>query len=136
MASTEMIQKVRPSSQALIGTPPDSPDLSQSLSFTLNDAHQFIDMVKAVVAMQIASTAPSPHCVCSDPSVKSSILQTPSPPVTLEHLEQLFLKVIQSKDSAEASDGAKSDAKPGDQPKIARASKLEFKTVNEVYVFN
>jgi hypothetical protein len=38
--------------------------------------------------------------------------------------------------STEASDGAKSDAKPGDQPKIARASKLEFKTVNEVYVFN
>jgi len=130
MASTEMIQKGRPSSQALIGTPPNSPDLSQSLSFTLNDAHQFIDMVKAVVAMQIASS----HCVCSDPSVKSPILQTPSPPVTLEHLEQLFLKLIQSKD--EASDDAKSDAKPGDQPKIARASKLEFKTVNEVYVFN
>ena len=90
-------------------------------------------MVKAVVAMQIASTAPSLHCVCLDPSVKSP---TPSPPVTLEHLEQLFLKVIQSKDSAEASDSAKSNAKPGDQPKIARASKLEFKTVNEVYVFN
>jgi hypothetical protein len=93
-------------------------------------------MVKAVVAMQIASTAPSLHCVYSDPSVKSLILQTPSPPVTLEHLEQLFLKLIQSKDSAEASDGAKSVAKPRDQPKIARASKLEFKTVNEVYVFN
>jgi hypothetical protein len=134
MASTEMIQKGRPSSQALIGTPPNSPDLSQSLSFTLNDAHQFIDMVKAVVTIQIASTAPSPHCVCSDPSVKSPILQTPSPPVTLEHLEQLFLKLIQSKD--EAPDDAKSNAKPGDQPKIARASKLEFKTVNEVYVFN
>jgi hypothetical protein len=112
MASIEMIQKGRPSSQALIGTPPNSLDLSQSLSFTLDDAHQFIDIVKAVVAMQIASTAPSPHCVCLDPLVKSSILHTPLPPVTLEHLEQLFLKLIQSKD--EASDDAKSDAKPGD----------------------
>jgi hypothetical protein len=56
--------------------------------------------------------------------------------VTLEHLKQLFLKVIQSKDLAKASDSAKSNAKPRDQPKIAQASKLEFKTVNEVYVFN
>jgi hypothetical protein len=134
MASTEMIQKGRPSSQALIGTPPNSPDLSQSLSFTLNDAHQFIDMVKAVVAMQIASTTPSPHCVCSDPSVKSPILQTSSPPVTLDHLEKLLLKLM-SKDSAGASD-TKPDDKSGDGHKIARASKLEFKTVNEVYVFN
>jgi hypothetical protein len=131
-----MIQKGFLPSPARLSTPPNSLDLPQSLLFTLDDAHQFIDMVKAIVAMQVASTAPSPHCALSDPSVKSPILQTPSPPVTLEHLEQLFLKVIQSKDSAEASDGAKSDAKPGDQPKIARASKLEFKTVNEVYVFN
>jgi hypothetical protein len=132
MGSTEMMQKVFEPSPARLSTPPNSLDLPQSLSFTLDDAHQFIDMVKAIVAMQAAS----PHCAYSDPSVKSPILQTPSPPITLEHLEQLFLKLIQSKDSAEASDDAKSDAKPGDQPKIARASKLEFKTVNEVYIFN
>lgn len=40
---------------------------------------------------------------------------------------------LMSKDSAGASDGAK----PGDaQLKIAPASKLGFKTVNEAYVFN
>jgi hypothetical protein len=68
------------------------------------------------VAIQIASTTPSLYCVCSDPLVKSP---TPSPPMTLEHLKQLFLKLIQSKDLAEASDSAKSNAKPRDQPKIA-----------------
>jgi hypothetical protein len=61
--------------------------------------------------MQIASTAPSLHCVCSDPLVKSL---TPSPPVTLKHLKQLFLKLIQSKDLAKASNSAKSNAKPRD----------------------
>jgi hypothetical protein len=69
--------------------------------------------------MQIASTAPSLHCVCLDPLVKSPILKTPSLLVMLEHLKQLFLKLIQSKDSAKASNGAKSDAKPKDQLKIA-----------------
>jgi hypothetical protein len=69
-----MLQKCR---QTLISTPPNSPDLPQSLSYTLNDAHQLIDMVKAIVAMKVASTAPSPHCARS---VKSPILRTPSPP--------------------------------------------------------
>ncbi len=120
MAPAEMMHSGPPLSQAHSSTPPDSPSLLPgSQVFTLNDVHQFIEMVKATVAMQIASTAHSPHSV------------------TLEHLEQLFLKLVQSKDSAGASDGAKPDTKPGgDQPKGARASKLEFKTVNEVYVFN
>jgi hypothetical protein len=102
-------------SPALITTPPNSPDLPQSLSFTMNDARQFIDMVKAIVTMQIA---PSPHCARS---VKSPIFKTPSPPLT--SLEQL-LKLIQSKDSARASNGAKPDAKSGDaRLKRARAKK-------------
>ena len=57
-------------------------------------------------------------------------------PLTMEHLERLINKLIEAK-SKDPSDGTKPDTKSGDaQPKIARASKLEFKTVNEVYVFN
>ncbi len=121
MAPTEMMQSVQPLSQTRLGTPPNSPSQSSLDSSTLDDVQPVLSL----------------PCSCSDPSVKSPILQTPSPPVTLKDLEQLLLKLMKSKDSAGASDGAKPDAKPGDaQPKIARASKLEFKTVNEVYVFN
>jgi hypothetical protein len=57
-------------------------------------------------------------------------------PLTIEHLERLLVKLIEAK-SEDPSDDSKPDAKPGDaEAKIARASKLEFKTVNEVYVFN
>jgi hypothetical protein len=57
-------------------------------------------------------------------------------PLTIEHVERLIVKLIEAK-SKDPSDDSKPDAKPSDaQPKIARASKLEFKTVNEVYVFN
>jgi hypothetical protein len=120
MASTQMMHSGPQLSQAHSSTPPDSPSLPPgSQAFTVNDVHKFIEMVKATVAMQIAPTAQSPHSV------------------TLEHIEQLFMKLIQSKDSAKASDGAEPGAKPRDaQPKGARASKLEFKTVNEMYVFS
>jgi hypothetical protein len=121
MALTEMMQSVQPLSQTRLGTPLNSPSLPSLNPSTSDDVQP----------------APSLQCSSSDPSVKNSVLQTPSPPVTLKDLEQLFLKFIQSKDSTEASDGAKADAKPSDaQPKLARASKLEFKIVNEVYVFN
>jgi hypothetical protein len=121
MATAEIMQSGPPTSKTRLGTPPNSPSLSSSNSSTSDD-------VQPSVSLQ---------CSCSDPLVKSPILQTLSPPVTLKDLEQLFLKLIQSKDSAGASDGAKPDDKPGDaEPKRARASKLEFKTVNEVYVFN
>ncbi len=76
-------------------------------------------MVKAVKAMQITT-----------------------PPVTHEYLKQLFVESIQTisklHDSVETSEVAESDTEGDDEPKdkIARASQLEFKTVNEVYVSN
>ena len=93
-------------------------------------------MVKAIVAVQIPTT--TPHCCCSHTPPES---QTSSPPLTLEHLEQLFLKLIQTKstpDSAGPPKAVKSNDLEDAEPKkeIARASKLEFKTVNEVYVSN
>jgi hypothetical protein len=64
--------------------------------------------------------------------------------VTTEHVQQ-FLDILKSLgtqqgsppkplDLAKAAEGAKTDAR--EQPETTLASKLEFKTVNEVYVSN
>ena len=71
--------------------------------------------------------------------MNSPALQTSSPPVTWEDLKQLLLKAIQGKSNPQNSAKAARDDKLEDvKPKreIAQASKLEFKTVNEVYVSN
>lgn len=111
-----MIQKSRPSSRAP-GTPPDSPDLSPSTSFTLSDAQQLIDLVKAIATMH---TVPN----------NSPALQTSSPPMTREDLKQLLLEVIQAK--SESPEDGKLHAQEETDTGIIRALKLEFKTVNEV----
>jgi hypothetical protein len=53
--------------------------------------------------------------------------------VTQEDLKQLLLKVIQAK--SKPLKAVKLDAQK-DETKIIQALKLEFKTVNEVYVSN
>jgi hypothetical protein len=74
--------------------------------------------------------------------MESPAIQTSSPPVTLEDLKQLFLEVIQATskppDSAESPKAVKLDAQEDTQAEtdVIRALKLEFKTVNEVYVPN
>jgi hypothetical protein len=74
-------------------------------------------MVKAVLAMQIASTP-----------IQTSVM--------VEHLEQLISKIIEAKLSNSA--GKSEDAKPvvprDSQPEnmVAEASRLEFKTVDEL----
>jgi hypothetical protein len=97
-------------------------------------------MLSALVAMQIASTTPAQHCPCSHTPLESPTLQASSSLLTLEHLEQLFLRAIQatpkSLDSAEASEAGEPDAQEDSKAEVARASKLEFKTVNEVYILN
>jgi hypothetical protein len=138
MAPTEMTQNGPPLYQAL-GTPPDSPSLSPSHPFTLTDVQQFIDMVKAIVAMDNVPNGLNPHCHCSKTPFNSPAIQTSSPSVTREDLKQLLLEVIQGKSNLQDSVKVAKDDKLGDaEPKkeIARASKLEFKTVNEVYVSN
>jgi hypothetical protein len=120
MAPKETIQKGRSSSQAPFNTLPNASAMSPSSHLlTLSDAQEFIDLVKGVLAMQIAPT------------------QTSSPPITVEHLEQLLLKLIETRspDSTGVSEAAKPDALGGAQPEaVAQASRLEFKIVNEVYV--
>ena len=59
--------------------------------------------------------------------------------VTIEYVQQ-FLDILKSLGTQQGAPPKSPDAKPsapeGTQPKIAPASKLKFKTVNEVYVPN
>jgi hypothetical protein len=93
MAPTEMTQNGPPLYQAL-GTPPDSPSLSPSHPFTLTDFEQFIDTVKAIVAMDNVPNGLNLHCHCSKTPFNSPDIQTSSPSVTREDLKQLLLEVI------------------------------------------
>jgi hypothetical protein len=129
MVSTEMIQTGPQMASAKPSTPPSSPSQSPSEQLvTLNNVHQFVDMVKAVVAMEIAST---PKCTCSHVPPENPTFQ--AQPLTLENLEQLLLKLIDTKSKPpKAPEGAKPDA----HPEVARASKPEYKTVTEVYASN
>jgi hypothetical protein len=133
MAPAEMIQTDPQIALAQQTTPPSSPNQSEHI-VGWNNAHQFIDVLKAIVDMQIASApapAPAPKCACSHTSAESQTVQT-AQPLTVDHLEQLISKLIDAKSKPPKPS---KDAKPGD-PQIARASKLEFKTVIEVYVFD
>jgi hypothetical protein len=86
--------------------------------------------------MKAASSTPTPHCARCHTPLDDPNLQASSAPLTLEALEQLFLKFIQATptlpDSAEVAESVKLDAPGDDQPKpeIVRAM------VNEVYVSN
>ena len=118
MTPTEMIH----TAVAEQTTPPNSPTSEQIV--TLNNVQQFIDMVKAVVAMEIAS---APYH--TPPTNQSS-----SHGVTTGHVQQ-FLDILKSFNAKHgpplppaAADKVESEELP------ARASKLDFKTVNEVYV--
>jgi hypothetical protein len=131
MAPTEMIQTSSQMAPTQPGTPPSSPNQSEHIA-GWNNAHQFIDVLKAIVDMQIASApapAPAPKCACSHTSAESQTVQT-AQPLTVDHLEQLISKLIDAKSKPPKPS---KDAKLGD-PQITQASKLEFKTVIEVYV--
>jgi hypothetical protein len=92
-------------------------------------------MVKAVELMGITPS----QCPCSRTPLNTPNVQTPSPTLTFEHLEQLLLKLIgamsKSPNSVEA-EAPKPDVLGNTQPRttLVRASKLEIKTVDEVYV--
>jgi hypothetical protein len=128
MASTEIVQNKPPLPLANPKTPPESSALLPS--------SEIIEIVKAVVSMGIA---PPSQCPCSHTPPNTPNVQTSSPTLTLEHLEQLLLKLIgamsKSPDSVEV-EAPKPDVSGNTQPKTAlvRASKLEIKIVDEVYV--
>jgi hypothetical protein len=110
MPPTEMVHTGAPLTQAHPSTPPSSPNDSSEHVVTLSSAQQFIEMVTAIVAMQMASS-PASKCSCSHVPPENPTFQASPQPLTLE--------------------GAKPDA-----PEAARASKLEYKTVTEVYASN
>jgi len=117
MAPTEMIQTAR----AQPTTPPNSPNPSSDPIVTLSNAQQFIDMVKAVVAMDIASTPP--------------IIQPLPQLVTIEYV-QPFLDILKSLGTKqETPPPPAAVAKVESEQLKARGSTLEFKKVNEVYVY-
>ncbi len=134
--------------------PPSSPNPPLSKCFnTSSDAQE---LVKAVMEMEITSGR-APNCTCSHTPPEDASEATPTEPcspapsrvfpanqtlahiVTSEHVQQ-FLDILKSFSTQQGpppkSPGAKPGAPEGAQPKIAPASKLEFKTVNEVYVPN
>jgi hypothetical protein len=122
MSPTEIVHTRAPLTQAHPSTPPSSLNDSSEHVVTLSNAQQFIEMVTAIVAMQMASHVPP----------ENPTLQASPQPLTLENLEQLLPKLIDAKSKPpKISEGAKPDA-----PEAARASKLEYKTVTEVYASN
>jgi hypothetical protein len=96
-------------------------------------------MVKAIVAMEIAST-PVTKCTCSHTPAETPTLRGPTQPLTFEHLEQLVTKLLERKvpESTRKSEDTQALAPEANQPEdvAAQASKLEFKTIDEVYVPN
>jgi hypothetical protein len=121
MAPKKKAQDRQSLSKAHSSTPPNSPSLSDSV--TSQDTEQALN----------------PHYLCSCQLLGNSATQSSSTSLTLEHLEQLFLKLIEatskSPDSAKAPEAVKPED-GDDKAEPARASKLEFKTVNEMYVPN
>ena len=128
--------------------PPSSPNPSLSKCFNTSSDTQ--ELVKAVMDMEIASGR-APNCTCSHtppedaseatttdlcsptPCHRSPTNQTSSQVVTTEHVQQ-FLDILKSLSTMQGPPPppAKPSGESG-EPK-ARASRLEFKTVNEVYV--
>jgi hypothetical protein len=95
-------------------------------------------MANAIAAMKMAPTTPSSHFSSSETLLRNP---PPTPEASIvEHLEQLISKIIKAK--LPTSAGKSKDPKPvapGDnkpEDMAAKASRLEFKTVNELYVSN
>jgi hypothetical protein len=145
----EMVQNGPPMSAVCPRTLPTSPDLVPAQqAFILNDTQQFIEIVKAVMDIQIAS-APAPKYTCSymPPEVTSADLYLPTPYhifptnqplvqiVTTEYIQQFLdiFKSLSTKQGPPPPSGKPSKA-TGDIPST-RALRLEFKTVYKVYVF-
>ncbi|KAF8847949.1 hypothetical protein BDZ45DRAFT_811180 [Acephala macrosclerotiorum] len=151
--SPEMVHTKATLSRAHPGTPPSSPNLSHAPTLQASEQPLTLEHLEQLLLKLVGPKStdsagkPKSHKPASPGDTqaeevvaeasKPKYKKTPSTPLTFEHLEQLFLRLMQltpeSPDSVGASEGAKPDA-PGDtQPGMTRASKLEFKTVNEVW---
>lgn len=128
-APTEMVHYDPPLFQPESTTPPDSPRLSPVIALSDDQA---MEMVNAIAAMKMFPNTLSSHFSSSE-----TLLGNPPPTPeasVVEYLEQLISKIIEAKlPTSRKSE----DPKPvalGDV--AAEASRLEFKTVDELYVLN
>jgi hypothetical protein len=133
MAPTEMVHHGPPLFQPESTTPPDSPRLLPVVTWSDDQA---TEMANAIAAMKITPTTLSSHFSSSETLLGNP---PPSPEASVvEHLEQLISTIIEAKLSTSA--GKSEDPKPvapGDnkpEDVAAEASRLEFKTVDEMYV--
>ena len=138
-----------PLSQQVSNTPPDSP---HRLPVVALSDDQATEMANAVAAMQMAPSAPSSHCCSCQPlpgspppsRVTETATAAPGSPtpchicstksssqIAVEFAQQIMdtLKSINSKQGPPPP-----SVKSSGEPK-ARASRLEFKNIKEVYVF-
>jgi hypothetical protein len=124
MTPTEMIHCGPPLVLPPSATPPHSPILSSVVAL---DDDQAKEMASAIAAMKIPPTTPYYHCCsCQSPSGITTSTQ-----VEFVRLAKQFLDVIKSHSTMQGPPPPRVAA--ADVPP-ARASKLEFKTVNEVSV--
>jgi hypothetical protein len=151
MAPTEMIQCHPPMSLPPSNTPPDSP--GQSPVVILND-EQAMEMENAIAAMQVTLSVPCSHCSScqrppGSPPPSRATEPTPCSPtpcltpptnqssseVEFVQLAQQFLDILKSLGSNQGPPPPATADKAESEEPPTRASKLEFKTVNEVFVF-
>jgi hypothetical protein len=146
MAPTEMVQYHPPMSRTVSSRPPDIPGLLPIV--TLNDEQAVV--ANGIAAMKMAPTIlssylpssenpletppPSPTAPCSPTPCQTCSKKSPSQ-VAMEFAQQLT-EALKSTNTKQGPPPP--PAKPSGEfgePK-AQASRLELKTVNEVYVFN
>ncbi|KAG4428231.1 hypothetical protein IFR05_016287 [Cadophora sp. M221] len=136
MSPTEMVHTGASLTQTRPSTPPGSPTDSSEHVVTLSSAQQFIEIVSTIVAMQMASS-PASKRTCSHVPPENPTFQASERPLTLEHLEELLLKLVRAKstESAGKSEDSESTTSEDTQQEdvVAPASRLEFKTVYEVW---
>jgi hypothetical protein len=134
MSPTEMIQTGALLPLAQPTTLPSSPNLPFEHIVTLNNAQQFIEMVKAIVAMEVAPTTLASKCTCSHMPPENPNPQVSTRVLTADDLEWLILKLIKAKSSKGPNPSSPGDTQT--EGVVAQTSRLEFKMVNEVYVSN
>ena len=152
MAPTEMVQCHPLMSLPPTNTPPDNPG---QLPVVILNGEQATEMENAIAAMQVTLSVPCSHCSscqrppgspppsrttkpstcsptsCLTPPTNQSLLQ-----VEFVQLAQQFLDILKSLGSNQRPPPPATVDKTESEEPPARASKLEFKTVNKVFVFH
>jgi hypothetical protein len=118
MSLTEMIDTMASLSPQMPNPPPNSPGLSPVVP-----NEDVMELASAIAAMKMAPTGNPP------PSFEVTVVK---------HLVQLISKIIEAKLLTGKSEHPKPIASGDNQPEevAAEASRLEFKTVDELYVSN